>query len=138
MAYNGCMNNCVKTRNLYNFEEIYFRKTRLSKNLSMGSLRKYAKRVWNVFGKNKQFPKIISSRGDLYCGRYMSYYFKNDICLARNQRDIITLVHELTHALGFDNHGKLFVDMEFKILEEIFNMNRGEIELAAGLLGVER
>ena len=63
MTYNGCMNNCVKTRNYINFEEIYFRKTRFSKDLSMGSFRKYAKRVWNVFGKNKHRGEIELAAG---------------------------------------------------------------------------
>ncbi len=132
------MNDSIKTRNLYRFEEVYFKNTTFSQSLSMNILRKQAFRVWKMFGENKKFPKIIAGRGVFYNGRYLSYSLENNICLARNQRNIITLVHELTHALGFDFHDKKFVTVEFNILEKVFKKNRGELELTAGLFGVER
>ncbi len=132
------MNDGIKTRNLYNFEDVYFKNTFFSRDLSMNILRKQAFRVWKIFGKNKEFPKIVADRGTFYNGRYLSYSQGNDIRLARNQRNIITLMHEITHALGFEFHNKKFVDMEFSILEHMFKKNRGELELTAGLFGVER
>lgn len=138
MKYNGRMNTAVKTRHLYNFEQAHFRGTRFVKSIPMKNLRKMTKRIWNAFGKNKELPKIIASKGTLYGGRYLSYNQFNDIHLIRNQRNVITLVHEITHALGFDDHNKRFVDMEFNILEQIFGAHRGELELTAELFGVDR
>lgn len=132
------MIHAIKTRNLYRFEEIYFKGTYLSRSLSMKKLRELTKTIWDKFGKNKEIPKLVADRGVLYGGRYLSYNQFNNIHLIRNQRDIITLVHELTHALGFDYHNKKFVDLEFNILEQIFKMDRGRLELTAGLFGVER
>ena len=68
----------------------------------------------------------------------MSYNMENEIHLAPGERDYLTLTHEMCHAMGHDYHGKKFVDLEFDILERIFNIDRGELELAEGLFGVDR
>ena len=131
------MNTTVKTRHLYGFEEVYFKGTRFSKSLSMNKLRKLTKKIWNTFGHNKKMPELVADSGVFYGGRFISY-FETNIHLARNQRNVITLVHEITHALGFNDHDKRFVDMEFNILEQIFGAHRGELELTAELFGVDR
>lgn len=126
------MNEAVKTRNLYRFEDIYFKSTPVTKLRSMAELRSMAKRLM------KNPPKIIASKGIKYNGRYLSYQLEDEIHLVRNQREYLTLVHELVHAMGYDYHDRKFVDCYFDILESEFGLHRGELELAAGLYGVER
>ena len=38
--------------------------------------------------------------------------------LAPTQRDILTLVHELVHAIGYDDHDKNFARKELVLLEK--------------------
>jgi hypothetical protein len=103
----------------------------------MKDLQKKMKQIWKKY-KNSDFPILFESKGTLYCGKWMSYNMENEIHLAPGQRDYLTLTHEICHAMGRDYHGKNFVDLEFDILERFFNFDRGELELAAGLFGVDR
>jgi hypothetical protein len=88
--------------------------------------------------KDSDFPILFESKGVLYCGKWLSYNLENEIHLAPGQRNYLTLVHEMCHAMGRDYHDRNFVDLEFDILERFFNIDRGELELAAGLFGVDR
>ena len=131
------MNTGIQTRNLYRFEEIYFLKTKIFEQRSMKDLQKKMEKIWRKY-KSSDFPILFKSKGVLYGKKWLSYNVENEIHLAPRQRDYLTLTHEICHALGHDNHDKKFVDLEFDILEEFFNINRGELELAAGLFGVDR
>jgi len=131
------MNTGIQTRNLYRFEDIYFLRTNIVVQRSIKDLQKKMKRIWKEY-KNSDLPILFKSKGTLYCGKWLSYNLENEIHLAPGQRDYLTLVHEMCHAMGHDNHDKKFVDLEFDILEEFFNIDRGELELAAGLFGVHR
>ena len=131
------MNTGIQTRNLYRFEDVYFLKTTIVVQRSIAVLQKKMKQIWKEY-KDSDFPILFESKGILYCGKWLSYNLENEIHLAPGQRDYLTLVHEICHALGHDNHDKKFVDLEFDILEEFFNIDRGELELAAGLFGVDR
>ena len=93
--------------------------------------------IWKEY-KDLDFPILFKSKGTLYGRKWMSYNIGNEIHLAPGQRDYLTLVHELCHVFGHTNHDKNFVDLEFDILERFFNIDRGELELAAGLFGVDR
>jgi hypothetical protein len=131
------MNSGIQTRNMYRFEDVYFLRTNFVVQRSIKILQKKMKQIWKKY-KDSDFPILFESKGVLYCGKWMSYNAANEIHLAPGQRDYLTLVHEMCHAMGCDNHDKKFVDLEFDILEEFFNINRGELELAAGLFGVDR
>ena len=131
------MNSGIQTRNLYRFEDVYFLRTNFVVQRSITILQKKMKQIWKKY-KDSDFPILFESKGVLYCGKWMSYNAANEIHLAPGQRDYLTLDHEMCHAMGCDNHDKKFVDLEFDILEEFFNINRGELELAAGLFGVDR
>ena len=131
------MNTGIQTRNLYRFEDVYFLRTNIVVQRSIKDLQKKMKRIWKEY-KNSDLPILFKSEGVLYCGKWLSYNLENEIHLAPGQRDYLTLVHEICHAMGHDNHDKKFVDLEFDILEEFFNIDRGELELAAGLFGVDR
>ena len=143
------MDIAVATRNLYRFEEkIYahsdnFQQAGVTTLRSMKQLRLALDFIWSKYGgfdNGRDFPKpiLIASPGEWYGGRYLSYSIHGEIHLVRNQRNYLTLVHELSHALGNDYHDRTFVDLEFDILEDVFNVDRGELEMAAGLCGVAR
>ena len=127
----------IQTRNLYRFENVYFLGMDIVVQRSMKDLQKKMEQIWKEY-KDSDFPILFESEGTLYCGKWMSYNMENEIHLAPGERDYLTLVHEMCHAMGRDYHGKNFVDLEFDILERIFNIDRGELELAAGLFGVDR
>ena len=131
------MNIVIQTRNLYRFENVYFLGMDIVVQRSMKDLQKKMEQIWKKY-KDSDFPILFESEGTLYCGKWMSYNMENEIHLAPGERDYLTLVHEMCHAMGRDYHGKNFVDLEFDILERIFNIDRGELELAAGLFGVDR
>lgn len=130
------MNNAIATRNLYRFEEIYFLDHSVCKQRTLREIKSAAKRVWQK--RRGKMPKIYFGLGTKYNGRYLSYQQGDEIHLAEGQRDYLTLTHELVHAMGYDYHDKKFVDVYFDLLEKIFHMHRGELELAAGLYGVDR
>ena len=131
------MDSGIQTRNLYRFENVYFLGMDIVVQRSMKDLQKKMEQIWKEY-KDSDFPILFESEGTLYCGKWMSYNMENEIHLAPGERDYLTLVHEMCHAMGRDYHGKNFVDLEFDILERIFNIDRGELELAAGLFGVDR
>lgn len=107
----------VNTRRLYYFEYAYFRGHKLNKDLPINELRKQAKQLWKQITK-KPIPKIVAGQGVYFNGRYMSYSQKDvGIVLTRSQRNIITLIHELTHQLNYDMHDKLFINAYFKLLK---------------------
>jgi len=131
------MDSGIQTRNLYRFENVYFLGMDIVVQRSMKDLQKKMEQIWKEY-KDSDFPILFESEGTLYCGKWMSYNMENEIHLAPGERDYLTLVHEMCHAMGRDYHCKNFVDLEFDILERIFNIDRGELELAAGLFGVDR
>lgn len=131
------MESGIQTRNLYRFENVYFLGMDVVVQRSMKDLQKKMEQIWKEY-KDSDFPILFESKGTLYCGKWMSYNIENEIHLAPGERDYLTLTHEMCHAMGHDYHDKKFVDLEFDILERIFNIDRGELELAAGLFGVDR
>ena len=131
------MDIVIQTRNLYRFEETYFLRSNIVVQRSIRVLQKKMESIWKEY-KDSDPPILFESKGTPHCGKWTSYSMGNEIHLAPGQRDYLTLVHEMCHAMGHDNHDKKFVDLEFDILEEFFNINRGELELAAGLFGVDR
>ena len=131
------MESGIQTRNLYRFENVYFLGMDVVVQRSMKDLQKKMEQIWKEY-KDSDFPILFESKGTLYCGKWMSYNMENEIHLAPCERDYLTLTHEICHAMGRDYHDKKFVDLEFDILERIFNIDRGELELAAGLFGVDR
>lgn len=93
------------TRRVYTWEATTFRGSR---EMSMPTLRRLARRVWSDLGVRRPLPKIVAGRGTPYHGRLYSYYDDTQIVLARNERRAFVLLHELTHALGHDDHDVRF------------------------------
>jgi hypothetical protein len=102
------MTASVDTRRLYAFEARFFRATPQSHTRPMAELRRLAGRVWSGLGR-KGCPRVVAGPGVRYLGARYSYCRDGYIQLARNQRNVLTLLHELTHALGHDYHDAAFV-----------------------------
>lgn len=67
----------------------------------------------------------------MYNGSLYSYYQRYDgIMLARNQRNIVVLIHELTHALGYDDHDSAFVNQYCKLLRLFTNIDTESLRMA--------
>lgn len=113
------------TRRLYKFEAEFFRGHVLNKSVPMIDLRRLARQIWlDLDQPIKTLPKIRAGRGTLYNGSLYSYYQEDGgIVLARNQRTIPILIHELVHALGFDDHNRNFVDAYFILLRKWANLD---------------
>jgi len=109
------------TRRLYKFESEFRRGDFLNKTLHVDYLRNIASEVWKDLNRSyfnmPYLPHIRCGRGVPYNGSLYSYYQEDEgIVLARNQRTELVLYHELTHALGFDDHDVAFVSMYFYLL----------------------
>lgn len=115
----------IDTRRLYKFEDEYLSTLNLTQIRSIDELRQFANRVM------PNPPKIVAHKGTYYNGRYLSYQCDDGIFLARNQRELLTLVHELVHAMGYDYHDKKFVRVYLRRLCKLFDLNKQEIYRAA-------
>lgn len=87
------------------------------------TMNRIADRVWSRYGRGPK-PKVVCGRGLPWPqGGYTSYFDvgENTIVLARHQRSLAVLLHELAHALTpqskFD-HGPAFCLMYARLLEE--------------------
>ena len=65
----------------------------------------------------KPIPAVVAGKGTRYNGRYYSYYDGERIVLARNERKKFVLIHEMVHALGYDDHDEAFVEKYFELLD---------------------
>ena len=120
-----------KTRRVYAFEETLFHNTPHTKLCRMKTLRRVAARVWAIHGKGKKMPQIVAGRGFPQGGRLLSYCQGTRIVLARNQREKITLIHELIHAMGFGYHNHAFVNKYLTVLEQVVNIPREQLKFTA-------
>lgn len=101
------------TRRLYAWEARTFRGRPC---VSIATLRRLAQRVWRDLKINRPLPQIVAGRGTPYNGRLYSYYDGVKIVLARNERQVHVLLHELTHAMGYDDHDQRFVKQYLMLL----------------------
>ena len=107
----------IDTRRVYQLEtDMYYdrRFAYITKQRSLDYLIKYAKKIWKAEKIKKQMPVIRFGKG---LQRY-SWCDGEILELAPTQRDILTLVHELVHAIGYDNHDKKFAAKELVLLAE--------------------
>lgn len=113
------------TRRLYKFEEEWFRG---EPNLPMNRLQDLAYDIWCYAGPHfhnfldktkpaKPIPAVVAGKGTRYNGRYYSYYDGERVVLARNERKKFVLIHEMVHALGYDDHDEAFVEKYFELLD---------------------
>ena len=109
----------LETRRIYRFEGDYFRRSNYSKLRKIKYLRSEAIYIWRVMKFKTELPNIKTGRGVINNGYWYSYYSIDDgIVLSRSQRNIVTLVHEIVHHLGHDEHDSKFVKQYFEIFKK--------------------
>jgi len=107
----------VDTRRVYALEtDMYYdrRFEYITRQRSLDYLKRYAQKIWKGEGYKKPLPLIRFGKG-------MQKYSWCDgkiLELAPTQRDILTLVHELVHAIGYDDHDKKFAAKELILLDK--------------------
>ena len=117
----------VNTRRLYKFEGDFFNLPAykyLSVQLSLTTIRNIAKLIWHEESDGRfLIPEVRFGKG-LYHGtaRGKKYYYswcdRQTIELAPTQRDLMTLIHEMIHALGYDYHDSRFVERYINLLHK--------------------
>ena len=127
----------AETRWLYRIEREFLHTTNdyANRTVSMKRLNRLAKRVWeNEAPKGRRFPTIEAGKGVYYGDAWLSYCMGyTEIVLARGQRTILVLLHELTHALGPCVHGPKFVRLYFYLLRKYARFNQDFLQgVAAG------
>jgi hypothetical protein len=105
----------ITTRRIYKFEKEYFRGEPL---MPMKTLQALAQKIWEWEGKEEPLPRVVSGKGTKYNGRYYSYFDGEKIELARSERNKVVLIHEMVHALGYDDHDADFTMKYFELLEQ--------------------
>lgn len=111
----------LETRKLYKMEEelyTYQPFNRLTKQLSLPTLKRLAKNIWMEECPSRKIPTIQFGKGTLHVGRYYSWCDGETIELAPTQQDKLTLIHELVHAMGYDDHDTRFVRRYRQLLKK--------------------
>ena len=118
----------VNTRRLYALENRLYkdhRFTEITKSRSITYLQRLATTIWKNEGITKSMPVIRFGKGTYHIGEYYSWCDGTTIELAPTQRDVLTLIHELVHAMGMGYHNKKFVHTEVYLLHMYTSTNTG-------------
>lgn len=131
--------NASDTRWLYRLEDTTLRYNGFANaDRPMAFLRELADKVWAAeapAGRRK--PTITADDGTLHNGRAVSYCEGfTRIVLARSQRNVLVLLHELTHALGPCVHGPKFIRLYFRLLRRWAGYNRWFLQTLADERGI--
>ena len=105
----------IDTRRVYKLEtDMYFDKRFkfITKQRSLDYLRRYARKIWAAEKYKREMPYIRFGKGL----QNYSWCDGDVIELAPHQRDILTLVHEIVHAIGYDDHDSNFARKELVLL----------------------
>lgn len=114
----------ITTRRIYKFEKEYFRGEPL---MPMKYLQELAQKIWDSEGREDPMPRVVSGSGTKYNGRYYSYFDEGRVELARSERKRTVLIHEMVHALGYDNHNDDFTCKYFELLEQFAGCSRRDL-----------
>lgn len=116
----------IETNRLYKFEanaEI-LKSYRKSKPLKI--LQGYLIAIWETEDKRFNPPPILKFGKGLKQGNhYFSYYDPADgnisglIVLSPTEHNLVTLIHEIVHALGFDYHNNQFFQKEIFLISRV-------------------
>lgn len=131
--------NASDTRWLYRLEDETLRYNSFANaDRSMKFLRALVDKVWAAeapAGRRK--PTIRADDGVIYNGKAYSFCLGfTDIILARSQRNVLVLLHELTHALGPCVHGKKFIKLYFGLLRRHAGYHRWFLQNIAAERGI--
>lgn len=116
----------VDTRKLYKAEALLYGQrpfSELTKQRSLAYLRNLAENIWKQEKYITKLPNIRFGRGTNHLQEMYSWCDGDTIELAPTQRDVLTLVHELVHAIGFDYHDKKFVQLQTYLLQKYTKTN---------------
>ena len=102
------------TRKVYAFEDQLPRRP-----AGIRSLRRLARRIWRAYHRRgNRCPAVIAGRGIPSNGTLASYCLGyTEIVLARQHRNRMVLIHEMTHALGPRTHGIRFQNLYAELLD---------------------
>lgn len=145
--------NGVQTRRLYALETLadescYLREEnivpfRLVQARSLEYLKLRAEKIWEASAPvSIQCPEIRSTRAQ---GGFVSFCNGPTIYLGENSRNLLYLIHELTHTLtlttierrGELHHGRRFVRRYFDLLVRHGSCELGKLVTLAGLVKLE-
>jgi len=129
----------VDTRWLYNLEATAFRQNKFGvKNRPLKFLHALMLRIWAEESRaGTSLPVLKFGRGIRHGEQMVSYCLGTDyIELAPGQRDVMTMIHEVTHALGITYHGKRFIKRYFPMLIKYGKFDRVLLEALAMTRGV--
>lgn len=117
----------VNTRRLYKLESILYKDKNfrdITKQESEIVLRTFAKRIWATQKCKNKFPEIRFGKGIAHGTDKYSWCDGSTIELAPRQRDKLTLIHELVHAMGYDYHNEPFVTKQLLLLIRYTPINK--------------
>ena len=129
----------VETRRLYRFEDVFTRTLPVDvrRDRRIAELRDIAAGVWSGEGRSTATcPTVTCGAGVPQNGAWFSYCEGDRIVLSRAQRTVGVLLHELTHALGHDTHGKDFVNRYVHLLCAYGGCEEGHLRLGLSLFKV--
>lgn len=116
----------INTRRLYKLEgSLYGRPefNKMTRQISLSALKKIALHIWNTERFDQNFPCIQFGRGVPHNNEQFSWCDGETIELASKQRDVMTLIHELVHAIGYDYHDTKFVKENLRLLKKYSTLN---------------
>jgi hypothetical protein len=116
----------IDTRRLYKLEgDMYCdrRYSNITKQRPYKFLLSLAKKIWKKENIKSDMPQIRFGIGTPHGGVRYSWCDGETIELVKTQRDILTLIHELVHGMGFDYHDKKFVRKEMELLNKYTDIN---------------
>jgi len=102
----------VNTRKLYALEEwMYHNRTfkPLTRQRPIGTLIELAELIWREEKIEKPLPCISFGPGISHGNELYSWCDGTEIELAKGQRDVLVMIHELVHAMGYPYHDKKFL-----------------------------
>ena len=120
----------INTRTLYEFENTFFNQKHYSylfKPQSLKKLIQLATDIWETEHIIKPFPEIRFGKGIRHHKDFVSWCNGTILELAPGQRDTVTLLHELAHAVGNYLHNHRFVDTYVHFLVTYGNVNKEEM-----------
>jgi hypothetical protein len=109
----------VDTRRLYNLEfamsdEKQFES--LIRQYSYKHLYNLMHRIWKTENVPIIPPTLVFGDGMSRGGSLYSWYYRGVIHLAPDQHNYMTLIHEMVHAMGYEKHDVMFVEMYVYLL----------------------
>jgi hypothetical protein len=123
----------VDTRRLYKLEQNLYEDKRylhITKQRSYNYIIKMARDIWRNERIKSEMPTIRFGKGISHGKWRYSWCDGETIELATDQQDIITLIHELVHGMGYDDHDNEFVKKEVRLLKKYTNVGRELIKEA--------